>query len=65
MVRLVEMIYTEEDMQGLREEIKKLKSDLSLVIKERDDNIEQNKKLSEKIGQLEEQIENLKSDWER
>ena len=33
----------------LREEIKKLKSDLSLVIKERDDNIEQNKKLKDDL----------------
>jgi len=36
----------------LKLENKKLKSDLSLVIKERDDNIKQNKKLSEKNGQL-------------
>ena len=34
----------------LEEEIKKLKSDLSLVIKERDDNIKQNRKLKEELG---------------
>ena len=36
----------------LEEEIKKLKSDLSLVIKERDDNIEQNKKLKSELEEL-------------
>ena len=48
------MNYTEIEIEGMKEilqdkeeEIKKLKSDLSLVIKERDDNIEQNKKLEE------------------
>ena len=53
------MNYTEIEIEGMKEilqdkeeEIKKLKSDLSLVIKERDDNIKQNKKLSEKNGQL-------------
>ena len=51
-MRLDEMYYTEIEMEWMKEilrdkeeEIKKLKSDLSLVIKERDDNIEQNKKL--------------------
>jgi len=58
-MRLDEMYYTEIEMEWMKEilrdkeeEIKKLKSDLSLVIKERDDNIKQNKKLSEKNGQL-------------
>ena len=36
-----------EKIKFLEEENKRLKSDLSLVIKERDDNIEQNKKLKE------------------
>ena len=36
-----------EILRDKEEEIKKLKSDLSLVIKERDDNIEQNKKLKD------------------
>ena len=36
-----------EILRDKEEEIKKLKSDLSLVIKERDDNIKQNKKLRE------------------
>lgn len=58
-MRLDEMYYTEIEMEWMKEilrdkeeEIKKLKSDLSLVIKERDDNIKQNKKLSEENGQL-------------
>ena len=51
-MRLDEMYYTEIEMEWMKEilrdkeeEIKKLKEDLSLVIKERDDNIKQNKKL--------------------
>ena len=36
-----------DKLRDKEEEIKKLKSDLSLVIKERDDNIEQNKKMKE------------------
>ena len=39
------MEWMKEILRDKEEEIKKLKSDLSLVIKERDDNIEQNKKL--------------------
>ena len=57
-MRLDEMYYTEIEMEWMKEilrdkeeEIKKLKSDLSLVIKERDDNIKQNKKLREEIQQ--------------
>ena len=38
-----------EILRDKEEEIKKLKSDLSLVIKERDDNIEQNKKLKDDL----------------
>jgi hypothetical protein len=38
-----------EILREKEEEIKKLKSDLSLVIKERDDNIKQNKKLRESL----------------
>ena len=43
----IEMDWMKEILRDKEEEIKKLKSDLSLVIKERDDNIEQNKKLKE------------------
>ena len=70
-MRLVEMIYTEEEMQELVEENRKLKEDLSLVIKERDDNIKQNKKLSEKNGQLKSDLafkntmlDNVKAEYE-
>ena len=41
----IEIDWMKEILRDKEEEIKKLKSDLSLVIKERDDNIEQNKKL--------------------
>ena len=82
-MRLDEMYYTEIEMEWMKEilrdkeeEIKKLKSDLSLVIKERDDNIKQNKKLKviiknndleqkadwKHIEELEEQNKKLKSD---
>ena len=44
----------------LMEENDKLKSDLSLVIKERDDNIEQNKKLKEYNRRLKQGNEDLK-----
>ena len=43
----IEMEWMKEILRDKEEEIKKLKSDLSLVIKERDDNIKQNKKLKE------------------
>ena len=43
----IEIDWMKEILRDKEEEIKKLKSDLSLVIKERDDNIEQNKKLKE------------------
>lgn len=42
----------DNSIELMKEEIKKLKSDLSLVIKERDDNIKQNKKLENKILKL-------------
>ncbi len=58
-MRLDEMYYTEIEMEWMKEilrdkeeEIKKLKSDLSLVIKERDDNIKQNKKLKDELEKL-------------
>ena len=61
------MNYTEIEIEGMKEilqdkeeEIKKLKSDLSLVIKERDDNIEQNKKLKEYNRRLKQGNEDLK-----
>ena len=41
-----------DKLRDKEEEIKKLKSDLSLVIKERDDNIEQNKKLKSELEEL-------------
>ena len=47
----------------LEEEIKKLKSDLSLVIKERDDNIEQNKKLEEERNKWRWKYNRLKSEF--
>ena len=46
----------------LEEEIKKLKSDLSLVIKERDDNIKQNKKLREENELLKQCLDKLMFD---
>ena len=48
----IEMEWMKEILRDKEEEIKKLKSDLALVIKERDDNIKQNKKLREENGQL-------------
>jgi len=55
----------------LEQENKKLKSDLSLVIKERDDNIKHNKKLSEENGQLKSDLafkntmlDNVKAEYE-
>ena len=48
----IEMEWMKEILRDKEEEIKKLKSDLSLVIKERDDNIKQNKKLKNKILKL-------------
>ena len=61
-MRLDEMYYTEIEMEWMKEilrdkeeEIKKLKSDLALVIKERDDNIKQNKKLREERDFFKEQ----------
>ena len=49
-----------DKLRDKEEEIKKLKSDLSLVIKERDDNIEQNKKLKEYNRRLKQGNEDLK-----
>ena len=49
----IEMEWMKEILRDKEEEIKKLKSDLSLVIKERDDNIKQNIKLKEKIKKME------------
>ena len=52
MVRLVEMIYTEEDMNELREENKKLKEKVK-QLEERLDNKEKvNKQLREELGKL-------------
>ena len=49
-----------DKLRDKEEEIKKLKSDLSLVIKERDDNIEQNKKLKEYNRRLKQSNEDLR-----
>ena len=64
------MNYTEIEIEGMKEilqdkeeEIKKLKSDLSLVIKERDDNIEQNKKLEEERDKWRWKYNRLKSEF--
>jgi hypothetical protein len=48
------------DYKNEYEENKKLKSDLSLVIKERDDNIRQNKKLNEYNRRLKQANEDLR-----
>ena len=56
----IEMEWMKEILRDKEEEIKKLKSDLSLVIKERDDNIEQNKKLKEYNRRLKQGNEDLK-----
>jgi len=47
----IEMEWMKEILRDKEEEIKKLKSDLALVIKERDDNIKQNKKLKEELDE--------------
>ena len=52
-----------EILRDKEEEIKKLKSDLSLVIKERDDNIEQNKKLREERDFFKEQATLWRNDY--
>ena len=49
-----------DKLREKEEEIKKLKSDLSLVIKERDDNIKQNKKLNEYNRRLKQANDDLK-----
>ena len=53
-----------DKLRDKEEEIKKLKSDLSLVIKERDDNIEQNKRLKERMEELEKENKELKKQIE-
>ena len=52
-----------DKLRDKEEEIKKLKSDLSLVIKERDDNIKQNKKLREERDFFKEQAILWRNDW--
>ena len=51
----IEIDWMKEILRDKEEEIKKLKSDLSLVIKERDNNIKQNKKLREERDFFKEQ----------
>ena len=70
-MRLDEMYYTEIEMEWMKEilrdkeeEIKKLKSDLSLVIKERDDNIEHNKKLKSDLAFKNTMLDNVKAEYE-
>ena len=70
-MRLDEMYYTEIEMEWMKEilrdkeeEIKKLKSDLSLVIKERDDNIKQNKKLKSDLAFKNTMLDNVKAEYE-
>jgi septal ring factor EnvC (AmiA/AmiB activator) len=53
-----------EILREKEEEIKKLKSDLSLVIKERDDNIKQNKKLKSDLAFKETMLDNVKAEYE-
>ena len=59
----IEMDWMKEILRDKEEEIKKLKSDLSLVIKERDDNIEQNKKLEEERDKWRWKYNRLKSEF--
>lgn len=53
-----------EKIKFLEEEIKKLKSDLSLVIKERDDNIKQNKKLKSDLAFKNTMLDNVSAEYE-
>ena len=53
-----------EILRDKEEEIKKLKSDLSLVIKERDDNIKQNKKLKADLAFKNTMLDNVKAEYE-
>jgi uncharacterized protein YoxC len=53
-----------EILRDKEEEIKKLKSDLSLVIKERDDNIKQNKKLKSDLAFKNTMLDNVKAEYE-
>ena len=52
----IEIDWMKEILRDKEEEIKKLKSDLSLVIKERDDNIEQNKKLKAELERIKQRV---------
>ena len=53
-----------EILRDKEEEIKKLKSDLSLVIKERDDNIKQNKKLKSDLAFKNTMLDNVSAEYE-
>jgi septal ring factor EnvC (AmiA/AmiB activator) len=53
-----------EILREKEEEIKKLKSDLSLVIKERDDNIKQNKKLKSDLAFERTMLDNVSAEYE-
>ena len=73
MVRLVEMIYTEEDMQELRKEIKNLKLTLEQMentckdyLQDRDTLREENRKLKEERDSWKEyQQRSQSTDWEQ
>ena len=60
----IEMEWMKEILRDKEEEIKKLKSDLSLVIKERDDNIEQNKKLKSDLAFKNTMLDNVSAEYE-
>ena len=60
----IEMEWMKEILRDKEEEIKKLKSDLSLVIKERDDNIKQNKKLKSDLAFKNTMLDNVKAEYE-
>ena len=59
----IEMEWMKEILRDKEEEIKKLKSDLSLVIKERDDNIKQNKKLKSDVSVYKSQMNAYKEKY--
>ena len=60
----IEIDWMKEILRDKEEEIKKLKSDLSLVIKERDDNIKQNKKLKSDLAFKNTMLDNVSAEYE-
>ena len=53
-----------DKLRDKEEKIKKLKSDLSLVIKERDNNIKQNKKLKSDLAFKNTMLDNVKAEYD-